>query len=359
MIMVMYTFAAGSQLDNALNHSKDTLGGFTDTYLSGKSVLVFVIAMATALILGRIIAAILRTVARSISRRADKAESLQTVNQLRRIETLIVLTVALQKVILVAIAGYVWWVYIHPNQQSTGLIGASALLLLVLSATISPILRDLASGGIMMAEHWFGVGDFVKIEPFGDLQGVVERVTLRSTRIRGLNGEIIWLSNQNIQGVRVSPKGVRTMAIDLFVNDLVAGLALVEAANLRLPVSPLTVIRPLRIMSQNEVGSGLWHITAIGETAPGREWLLENYVIKIMSEVDEDNKHAVLATEPIARYADSEAERRFARTVQNARKSTLRRKRLPLPETLTDQITKPLDKIATRQAKKRHNKRVQ
>lgn len=362
--MSMNGIFSATQLDTSIEKTKGVLDQITSTFLNGKSIMTFIIAMAVAIILGRIIAAILRRVARSVSRTADKVQDLKEVNRLRRIETLIVLFVALIRMVLVIMAVYFWWVYAHPSQQPSALIGASALVVIIASATIGPILRDLAYGGVMMAEHWFGVGDHIRVEPFADLQGVVERVTLRSTRIRGLNGEIIWLSNQNIQGVRVLTKGVRTIALEIFVTDLDKGLDIIEETNLRLPTGPLMVVRPLHIMSKSEVGEGLWHITAIGETAPGREWLLQDYARQIMMELDPDDD-PVMKTEPIAHDADSDAERRFARTVQNARKSPLQRKRLPLPESLTKQIEKPLHgaKKATRatkaSVKRRHHRKIQ
>ncbi|HEU4914813.1 MAG TPA: mechanosensitive ion channel family protein [Candidatus Saccharimonadales bacterium] len=347
---------AASQLDNALGQGKDMLERFTSTFLSGRSILTFIIAMGAAIVLGRLVAAVMRRFARALSRRADKADSVQEVNRLRRIETFTVLSVALIRMVLVAIALYFWWIYAHPSQQPTALISATALVVVVCGATLGPLLRDLAYGGVMMAEHWFGVGDYVKVEPFGELEGIVDRVTLRSIRIRGINGEVIWLNNQNIQGVRVSPKGVRTIGIDMFVTDLNRGLGIVEQTNLRLPAGPLMVVRPLHIMSQNKVGEKMWHIIAIGETAPGREWLLKEYAIRVMNEMDEPNKRKVLATEPISRYADSDAERRFARTIQNARKSSLHKRHFPLPEALANQIGKPLAKKTTDSTQKRTRK---
>lgn len=329
---------AATQLDQTLEQSKDVIARLTDTFFNMRSIVTFIIAIAIAGILGRIIAAILRRFARMLSTRADKAQDLREVNRLRRIETLTILTVALIRMVLVVIAIYLWWVIAHPSQQPSALIGASALVVIVAGATVGPILRDLAYGGVMMAEHWYGVGDHVKIEPFSELQGVVERVTLRSTKIRGLNGEVIWINNQNIQGVRVAQKGVRTLAIDLFVSDLKKGLELIEKTNQRLPSGPLLVVRPLHIMTQNEVGPSLWHISAVGETAPGREWLLDDYAIRIMQELDEENKTKVLQTDPIAHFADSDADRRFARTIQNARKSTLQRRQLLSPEAIAKQI---------------------
>ena len=359
--MDMDAIFASSQLDNAIGQSKGMLEKITDTFLNTRSILTFIVAMSVAVILGRIIAAIMRRFTRALSRRADKAENLNDVNRLRRIETLTILSIALIRAVLVFAALYFWWVYSSPGQQPTAIIGATTLAVIVGGATIGPLLRDIAYGGVMMAEHWFGVGDYIKVEPFGELEGIVERVTLRSFRIRCIFGEVIWLNNQNIAGVRVSPKGVRTIAIDLFVSDLQKGLDMIEGVNLRLPPGPLMVVRPLHIMTQNQLNETLWHITAIGETAPGREWLLEKYAIEIMKEFDERHKKKLLATDPIARYADSDAERRFARTIQNARKSTLSKRRLPLPEALADQITKPITKsLGKRPAGKRKtNKKIQ
>jgi len=341
---MVWLFAA-SQLDNVVQQTKSMFDGITKTFLSGRSILAFIVAMTIAVILGRIIAAIMRRFARALSRGADKTQNLKEVNRLRRIETLVILAAALVRTILIILGLYFWWIYAYPHQQPSALIGASALVVIIASGTVGPILRDLAYGGVMMAEHWYGVGDHIRVEPFANLQGVVERVTLRSTKIRGINGEIIWLNNQNIQGVRVLPKGVRTLAMDIFVTNLDKGLKLIESTNLRLPTGPLMLVRPLHIMSKAQLGTHLWHITAVGETAPGREWLLENYAKRIMHEVDlelhgEDDQ--VLQTDPIVHDADSDADKRFARTIQNARKSPLERKHLPLPESIAKQIEKPL-----------------
>jgi small conductance mechanosensitive channel len=336
----MVTIFAAADTNSAVEQSKEILDKIADTFFNMESLVTFVIAVGLAVLVGRIIAAIMRRFTRAVAARADKTQDLNQVNRLRRIETLTILGTALLRMFVVIIAIYVWWVVAHPGQQPTAIVSATALTVIVAGATIAPILRDLASGSLMMAEHWFGVGDHIRLEPFADLQGVVERVTLRSTKIRGLNGEVIWVANQNIQGVRVAPKGVRTIAIDLFVSDIERGLKLVEETNLRLPSGPLMVVRPLHIMDKNQVGAKLWHIAAVGETAPGREWLLEDYALRIMKELDEEHKTKVLENDPIARYADSVADRRFARTVQNATKSTLQRKQLPSPEDFAKQLLK-------------------
>ena len=316
--------------DQAMNTAGEILGRFAENFLNIRSLVVLALSLTVALLLGRFVAYVLRRIVLLISRSADATEDLNTVNRLRRYETMLVLSIAVIRGLLVIFAIYYWWVFIHPTGQPTALIGASALAVIVVSSAFSPLLRDMAAGSFMMAEHWYGVGDHIRIEPFMDMQGVVERVTLRSTRIRTLNGEIIWISNQNIQGVRLAPKGIRSIGLEIFVTNLEAGRKLIEKTNRRLPSGPLLLVNPLQITNEEVAGDELWHITAIGETAPGREWLIENSAVDLIKELDEASKKPCIAHGPLARYADYEADRRFSRTIKNARKRpVVRKKHIP------------------------------
>lgn len=312
------------QLNQTIQQSSNILKQIADTFFNTRSIIALIITLIVATVLGRFVATFLRRATNTLANRADNAKNVDTVNKLRRTETLLVLFAALIRVLLVIVALYFWWVFTHPNEKPGALIGASALFALILGGILSPLLRDMAYGSVMMAEHWFGVSDHVTIEPF-TLQGIVERVTLRSTKIRSLNGETVWINNQDISAVRITPKGISTIALELFVADKQRGHELVEQTNLRLPQGPLMVVSPLAVMTEVKVGDQLWHITAIGETAPERQWLLEKYAIQIMQEIDTKSKQPILLHDPIARFADGEAERRFARTFSNAKKPNIKR----------------------------------
>ena len=130
----------------------------------------------------------------------------------------------------------------------------------------------------------------------------------------------MWVNNQHIQGVRIAPKGIRTIALELFVTDPVIGEQLIVDTNKRLPAGALLVVSPLEVVEIAEVNEHLWHITAVGETAPGREWLLESSAVDLIKSMDEERKKSVIEHGPLARYADKEAEKRFRRTITNARK---------------------------------------
>lgn len=326
-------FLMSSGTGHALDAAAEIIRRLAHNYFNLRSIGVLIISVALALVIGRLVAAALRKLVLIIGHQADKIEDLHTVNRLRRYETVLVLSIAIIRTALILFALYFWWMYLHPSGRATGIIGAGALAIVIISGALGPVLRDLTAGSFMMAEHWYGVGDHIKIEPFLDMQGVVERVTLRSTRIRGLNGEIMWVNNQNISGVRLAPKGLRVIGLEMFVDNLEAGRKLIDRTNKRLPIGPLLVSSPLQITSEEQVGDALWHITAVGETAPGREWLIENSAVELIKWLDEQTGKPVLAHGPLPRYADMEAERRFSRTIRNARKrpQTKRRTRNKTP----------------------------
>jgi len=323
-------FFAADSMNSTLNQSTNTLRHLSDSIFAGSSLLVLFISLLAGFGLGKLAAWLLRRASRRVGQRADASTNLATVNRLRRTETWIILSIAVVRVLFIILALYFWWIFVHPHQQPKALVGASALLIVAIGGVFSPLLRDFAFGSGMMAEHWFGVGDLVTISP-NDIQGVVERITLRSTRIRGLNGEIIWVSNQNISSVRIAQKGVWTVAIELFVTDKARAEQLVEQVNTLLPTGPSLVVSPLVIMTDAQRADGVWHLTALAETAPGRNWLIERTAIELLKNLDDKSKKPILLAEPIARYADNDTEREFARAVNNAKK-TRRSRRLPRPK---------------------------
>lgn len=322
---------AVAMASDAIDQSTNTLKQISDSLFSGKSITVLIVSLLAATLVGKVASILLRRLSRAVGKRADASTDLATVNRLRRIETWLILSIAIVRVLLVVFALYFWWVFTHPaGSRPTALVGASALLIVIIGGVFSPLLRDLAFGSGMMAEHWFGVGDLVTVEPFADMQGVVERITLRSTRIRGLNGEVIWVANQNIQAVRVAQKGVWTMAVELFVTNPKQAENLIAWANALLPTGPSLVASQLNIMTIDEHEGDVWHITAVAETAPGRQWLIEKTAIDLLKNLDEKTKQPVLLTDPVARYADNDTERKFARAVSNARKTRRPSRRVKL-----------------------------
>lgn len=288
-----------------------------------RSVLILVACIIGAYILSKFLADFIIKIAQKVSVRSDIESNEERFIKLRQVETYLSVSIAVVRAAVVAIAAYVAWMFISPVANSgAAAIGASAFFIVFAGQTLGMILRDVTAGAIMIIEQWFNVGDFIKVEPFIDVSGVVERLTLRSTKIRSLSGEIIWVHNQQIQAAHVTPRGVRTIAVDVFVRDKEKGLRVLKELAKAVPVGSTMLARPLRVQKPEEWGGGLWRITTIGQTAPGREWLIENFFVNAIKEVDSTVRNKMGRTfvyEPIARYADPVADKKFKRAVRASR----------------------------------------
>ncbi len=320
MYMIYDKLLIFSQTGVDVQQTKNALQKIGEAVFDWRMLMILLICIVTSIVLGNIVAFVVRKITQVIARSADASTDLGTVNRLRRLETVLIMFIAIVRLFLLVMAGYVWWVITHPEAtKSSTIIGAGALTAVLIGGAITPMLRDFSFGAGMMAERWFGVGDLVTID-FPSVQGVVERITLRSTRLRGLNGEIIWVANQTMTGVKVAQKGVRRTAIELFVTDPVAAVAMIDKVNKLLPGGLSLLVSPLEIVEESQRDDDIWRLTVVGETAPGREWIIETTAISIFKQLDEKAKKQILIVDPVARYADLDTERQLARAVRNARK---------------------------------------
>ncbi len=289
-----------------------------------RSLLILIAAIVVSYWLSRFIAQFIIHIAQRVATRSDNESNALKAIRLRQVETYLGVTVAAVRVVVVAIVAYIVWRILSPegsaaiSNSGAAAIGASAIFIVIAGQTVGPLLRDITAGATIIIERWFTVGDYIKVEPFLDVTGVVERLTLRSTKLRSLSGEIIWIHNQKIDAVHVTPNGVRTMAVDVLVNNKELGEQLIKNAIAMLPTGPMTVAGKLKIVETAQWSDDLWMITIQGKTVPGREWLIERYFI---STLEKNNsmilkKNRPLAAEPLVRYADPDTERKFRRAVR-------------------------------------------
>ncbi len=300
--------------------SGDVIAFFTDQDNSYRSVLIFIAAIVIAYIVSRFLAQAIIYVAQKVAVRSESVSNEAKSIQLRQIETYLSITVAIVRAAVVAVVAYIVWRLLSPISSSgAAAIGASAFFVVFAGQTLGMILRDVTAGIIMITEQWFHVGDYIKVEPFGEVTGVVERFTLRSTKLRSLSGEVVWVHNQQIQAVHVTPRGVRTMAIDVFTRDAEKAKEILKEILSTLPSSTSLLSRAPKITKVEKWGNDMWRLTIIGQTVPGREWLIEKFLVNAIKEVDEGKRKKtdrIFIYDPIARYADPIAEKKFKRAAR-------------------------------------------
>jgi moderate conductance mechanosensitive channel len=190
----------------------------------------------------------------------------------------------------------------------TAVAGASFLLILA-GFSAQRVLVDIIAGLSMFAERWYSVGDTIAI-PTMELQGVVEDVSLRRTKLRSLDGEVINIHNSQIPAVRVLPGGIKEFDIELVASSRDAVELLVEHVATILPEGPTTFVQRPHIHAIDELAPGLVRLRLRTAVAPGREWLVHGFYVDLLKE--RADKHLIVHG-PVVLTVDEGATRSFAR----------------------------------------------
>lgn len=289
-----------------------------DASLTGlRLIIIFAVTLLTLYAFNRLVAALTPKLSETVTKRADIFIDDADFLRMRRLETFVGLGLAMLRVGVILGVLYFAWRLTNPTIAPIAIVGASTIFFVLGGATLAPLLRDITYGFIMILERWYNVGDHIVVDPFIDMAGVVERVTLRSTKLRSVNGEVIWLHNQHIQGVRVSPAATRTHSVEIFVNDKERGIKIIKEAAKVSPSSSVTLPQPLMLAGTTQLDEKLWRITAVCGISPTREWIVDGFVVDAIKKADElSGTKPCIIYGPIAYYSDPIAEKRFRRSVR-------------------------------------------
>ena len=184
-------------------------------------------------------------------------------------------------------------------------------------------LVDIIAGLTMFVERWYSVGDTVVLIAAGvDLQGVVEDVSLRRTRLRSLNGEVIQVHNSQITAARCSRAASRSChrAVRLQARR---GRAPRRGGCATSPRGPDDVRAAALDRERRRAVPRADRIRVRLTVAPGREWLAEEFFSDLLKE---RGGTSLIVHGPVTLAVDERATRTFARA------SAATRSRFPVPQ---------------------------
>jgi small-conductance mechanosensitive channel len=193
--------------------------------------------------------------------------------RLRRRETAIVLVAtaipyATAIVVLVVVAS----IFVSRNAAA---LGGTAFVGVLLGFAAQRFLMDIVAGVLIVFERWYGVGDFVMVEP-AKATGIVEEFSLRTTTLRSLNGDRAYVPNSQIIAAVRSARGYRRYSIELLTSDPDEARRAIESVARRAPVGEARFLRPPEVVEERELGEGAWLVRGRADVAPTMEWLAED-----------------------------------------------------------------------------------
>ena len=274
-------------------------GFFTDAlvYVTSPVFIANVVATVVAAGLGLFIYKLLGTaiprLLRWRERRGEGRLDAEALAKVKRQDTAIALARnALGYVIFVVVAFFA--VSLFLRDVLPALAGATVLAAVVGFGAQS-FLRDIIAGFSIVFEGQYSVGDFVTLEPT-KASGIVEEFGLRTTKIRALSGEVIFVPNGALTGVTNYVSGQQRYTLEVLLRDGEAADRVVK----ELRKAPELYVRGPRLAAREEVGDGV-RLRILAGTLPSMNWLVEeNLVGRIKAAAGEES----LASEPLIYAVD-------------------------------------------------------
>ena len=170
------------------------------------------VAIVVVLIVAIVVARLgSKTLRRILQRFADQATSRSGSSRTgARMSTMSALAANLWRffvfIVAVAIILGIVGIDLTPLLASATIIGAT------LGFGAQLIVRDYFSGFLLTLEDQYGIGDNISVE---GISGVVEDLTLRVTRVRGVDGTVYFIANGDIRQLANTSRGFAHAVVDL------------------------------------------------------------------------------------------------------------------------------------------------
>jgi small conductance mechanosensitive channel len=170
-----------------------------------------------------------------------------------------------------------------PGVSTTSLVAPAAVVGVALGFGAQRLVQDLLAGFFIIAERQYGFGDLISIAGPGIPEGVigtVEDVTLRVTKVRTANGEVIFTSNGQITQLTNLSRDWARVVIDVpvplsvdigDVSEILREVGRAAYDDDELHPQPLDAPA---VMGVQSIEVDQVHVRMVARTLPGRQFLV-------------------------------------------------------------------------------------
>ena len=173
------------------------------------------------------------------------------------------------------------WVLIELSLPATAVVPLASVVGVGLGFGAQQIVGDVLAGVFILSERQFGIGDLIRVGPMsmvGWVEGHVEEMTLRVTKLRTLDGDLVTVANGELrQTVNASRDWSRMIVIvpldrDVDLERVAARLDVVGTALAADPAwTPLLIDGP-RVSGVDDLGTESVQLRMSGRTLPAQQW---------------------------------------------------------------------------------------
>jgi small-conductance mechanosensitive channel len=173
------------------------------------------------------------------------------------------------------------WVLLELNLPATALVPLASAVGVGLGFGAQQIVGDVLAGIFILSERQFGVGDLIRVGPLmavGWVEGHVEEMTLRVTKVRTFDGDLVTIANGELrQSVNASRDWARVLVIVPLgrYTDLETVSARLDVIGTELAADPAwqdVILEAPKVAGIDDLGSEIIQMRVVGRTLPAQQW---------------------------------------------------------------------------------------
>lgn len=233
---------------------------------AGQMMLLTFLLILTHLIIKRFLASLIHRAVRAHSSEAPHIEQ-------KREDTLVnILGTTLSVVIwIIAILGFlaIWHVNIAGLLTGAGVIGV------IFGLGGQSVIKDVLAGVSILVENQYRVGDIITL---GEVSGVVEKITLRITKLRDLDGSLHIVPNGSVSVVTNRTFGWSNVNLDIGVSynsDIDKVQKVINETGSAMSADNYWqdhIVEPIVFLRVDNFGDSAVIVKALGRVVPGMQW---------------------------------------------------------------------------------------
>lgn len=157
----------------------------------------------------------------------------------------------------------------------TPILASAGVAALAVSLGAQTLIKDFIGGMLIILENQYAVGDFVAVS---GVEGRVENITLRTTQVRALNGDLHVVPNGEARVLTNKTRGWSRVMLDVGVayeEEMNHALSVLTAASEAFAQDPdfaPDILEPPEVLGPVSLGESAVIIRIAVKTAPGEQW---------------------------------------------------------------------------------------
>lgn len=173
------------------------------------------------------------------------------------------------------------------NINTTSILATAGIGGLAIGFGAQSLVKDILTGFFILFEDQFSVGDFIKI---GSMEGIVEELGVRTTKLRDFTGELHIIPNSNVEIVTNKTRGAMRAMVNVTIayeENIDEAIKVLDRVSEELRNSNKDIVEGPTILGVSDLGDSGIDLAMVAKTIPMEQWNVERDMRKSIVEAFE------------------------------------------------------------------------